>query len=390
MTFDIRTASFLTSFVAIVMAVCLAAAQRYYNNDISAPMRKWARGSSFVGIGMLLFSFRGAIPDWISVILGNIFFMFGQGDILRALWQFGGQKDRPWLAYASAMMIPFFNYYSHWYLHDLTLRIQFFSIFAASNSLLAFFAAMKIKPERAKTGQRIVAVVTLLAGLLLFARAIVVIGEHDQVENLFIATPIQIIVVSFGVVAQSILTLGFVLMCNDRSAEQLAALARIDPLTGLANRRAAIESIEAWMRDQKNPESIGVMLIDADHFKQINDTYGHAAGDVALQNIAHAIAQRMPAESVLARWGGEEFLLATRGQSTAQMGQTAESLRQCVAALHQSSDQTLPPLAVSIGCANVSSNSTINMERLVHKADQALYQAKRNGRNQVSIAEFLG
>jgi diguanylate cyclase (GGDEF)-like protein len=390
MVFDIRTATVLMSIISIVMAICIGLAQRYYEDDLGKPLRMWARGTLLTGCAIFLFSLRGEIPDWVSVVVGNIFYMFGQGDVLRSLWQFGGRKDRLALAYVTAIIVPCLVYYAHWHMHDLSFRIQLFSLGAACLSIMQFHAALQIKPERAKTGQRIIASVTVLAGILLLARALSMVGTHDRVENLFVASNVQIAVVAFGVVAQSIETIGFVLMCNDRLVERLAALARIDPLTGLANRRAAIESIEAWIADEKNPSAIGVMLIDADHFKQINDTFGHATGDIALQNIANAIVERVPGNSVLARWGGEEFLVALRGQTPIEVSKTAEILRDSITKLNQSSVEKMPQLAVSIGCANTVVNAQTKMERLVNQADEALYRAKREGRNRVAVAEFLG
>jgi diguanylate cyclase (GGDEF)-like protein len=163
---------------------------------------------------------------------------------------------------------------------------------------------------------------------------------------------------------------------------QLTAAARTDPLTGLANRRhqqAALSEVDASTR-------LAVALFDLDHFKAINDTYGHAVGDEVLVAVAQRLAAGVRSTDTLSRWGGEEFCLTMADCAEGTAVASAERL------LHRICDTPIPtaagPLRVtaSIGVAAARAEA---FDRLLIQADRALYQAKHAGRAQVVAASTL-
>ncbi|BBT79535.1 GGDEF domain-containing protein [Aeromonas allosaccharophila] len=163
--------------------------------------------------------------------------------------------------------------------------------------------------------------------------------------------------------------------------EEVSRLSCTDPLTELTNRRGAQQQLQAlWLHG----EPLSVVLGDIDHFKQVNDRYGHPAGDAALCAVAHAMAsQLLPGES-LARWGGEEFLLILPGCDIEQAARRAEQLRQHVSTTRVPWQGDQLSLTISLGCASMKGQESIDY--LLMMADRALYQAKDQGRNRVVIS----
>ncbi|UXB11273.1 GGDEF domain-containing protein [Aeromonas dhakensis] len=160
--------------------------------------------------------------------------------------------------------------------------------------------------------------------------------------------------------------------------EEVSRISCTDPLTELGNRRAAGQQLQAlWLQG----EPFSVILGDIDHFKQINDRYGHPAGDVALCEVARIMTGQLRAGEHLARWGGEEFLLILPGVDAELVVERAEQLRrQFVGHVVAWEGQSFS-LTMSLGCATRSEGQS--SDSLLQVADKALYQAKSNGRNQV-------
>lgn len=166
---------------------------------------------------------------------------------------------------------------------------------------------------------------------------------------------------------------------------KLKTISMLDELTGIANRRALEECLEKeWRKALREQEVLTFMMLDVDFFKLYNDNYGHQAGDICLQKIARVLADNVKRGGDLtARYGGEEFaivLFATDSQG----GQiVAERIRQEIEklAIYHEFSSVAPYVTVSLGIATAKPNGTSNYTELIHQADEALYQAKREGRN---------
>ncbi|WP_152225127.1 PleD family two-component system response regulator [Pseudomonas sp. SCB32] len=170
----------------------------------------------------------------------------------------------------------------------------------------------------------------------------------------------------------------------------LQRLMNSDGLTGLSNRRHFDEYLEMeWRRAQREQTQLSILLIDVDHFKIYNDTFGHVQGDEALRQVAGAIRASCSRPSDLpARYGGEEFVLVLPGTSPGGARLLAEKLRRSVEDLGIAHELPHPgaPLTISIGVATVTPQAGQPCRQLIEMADQALYNAKHGGRNQVGIA----
>ena len=191
-----------------------------------------------------------------------------------------------------------------------------------------------------------------------------------------------------------------------RQRQQLAELNRklvdeamTDPLTGLANRRG-FEQFAGKLRapDSRLPRQLAVVMLDLDHFKQVNDRHGHAAGDEVLREVAHRWSRAVRDSDLAARLGGEEFCVLLPGSEFDGALSVAEKLRQAVAgspvplSSSQAADGPAVPLpvTVSVGVAWTPDTRGLELDTLMQLADQALYEAKHGGRNRVASRRLDG
>lgn len=164
-----------------------------------------------------------------------------------------------------------------------------------------------------------------------------------------------------------------------------------DSLTGLANRRHFLhEGLRSLRRHHRHKQPASLLFIDIDHFKRINDTFGHRAGDRAIAKVAARLQQGRRPGDLLARYGGEEFVLLLPATSPAQAVDVAERIRATIAATPlRLPDAAVPPLPLtaSIGVASClpTEDRAVDIDRLIHDADLAAYTAKRQGRNRVVL-----
>jgi len=169
-------------------------------------------------------------------------------------------------------------------------------------------------------------------------------------------------------------------------ASRLNLLAATDPLTGLANRRLTLQQLDELARDARLDLAPVLMLCDLDHFKQINDGWGHAMGDQVLVAVANALRTSTRDVDTVARWGGEEFLVVLPVTRDFDAAELAERLRQRVEGLQVADRHQCPvPVTLSIGIATLCAGETGGS--WLKRADEALYRAKADGRNCCRVAE---
>jgi diguanylate cyclase (GGDEF)-like protein len=180
-------------------------------------------------------------------------------------------------------------------------------------------------------------------------------------------------------------------IANIRLREALRTQSVRDALTGLYNRRYLEEVLAREVRRAARAgQSLGILMIDLDHFKSFNDTYGHDAGDVVLRETGASLTKSIRAEDFVCRFGGEEFVVILPTADLAASSMRAERLRMQMkelTVLHQG--RSMGMLTISIGVAVFPEHGTSPKE-LMAAADAALYEAKRNGRDQIAIASLKG
>ena len=199
-------------------------------------------------------------------------------------------------------------------------------------------------------------------------------------------TPMSYHAFELGVIIEATLlalALAYQMRHYQQTSRQAEQLARIDPLTGLYNRRAFMELAgPSWSTAERGDRQLSLIMLDIDHFKQINDQHGHEVGDRALAELARQISPLTRLGDILARWGGEEFVLMLPETDLAQACILAERMRHSISAVRLPIKHDFIVFTASFGVAERARG--MSLEDLINTADMHLYEAKRQGRNRVA------
>lgn len=217
--------------------------------------------------------------------------------------------------------------------------------------------------------------VTLSLGLLRLGGE-VALGQHREEFLAFVRSEMRLFAMAGLLYALAILK--DQLADAHRQVLQMHTLARTDPLTGLPNRLALSEHLEG---EANRAHGLYVVLLDLDHFKQINDRYGHAVGDEVLKEVGRRLRSSLRKGDMLGRWGGEEFMIVMRGESQHDVLAAVERLREDIAFWPF---EQVGAVSASFGVAEGHIGDSIH--HLLERADKALYQAKHLGRNRVEFS----
>jgi len=167
---------------------------------------------------------------------------------------------------------------------------------------------------------------------------------------------------------------------------KLEKLSNIDPLTEIANRRALMRALDSeYQRSKRKRHPLSLLMVDIDHFKKINDRFGHQQGDLVLKAVAGAISDGLRDYDLAARFGGEEFALILPETDLARAAQVAERIRAKIAGLRLGGRLANLQVTVSLGVASRPSPDIQDVDDLIRIADDALYEAKQEGRNRVVV-----
>ncbi|MBD1401279.1 GGDEF domain-containing protein [Pelovirga terrestris] len=168
--------------------------------------------------------------------------------------------------------------------------------------------------------------------------------------------------------------------------EELQRMALTDPLTRIGNRATFdLSMTQAMARSRRTQSPYSLLLIDLDHFKQVNDIHGHQAGDHILQQVAAAIKKSSRDADICCRYGGEEFAVILPDTAAREAEILARRIHRTIAGMSRQLPQEHQPVTVSIGIGSSSDMNRGKVELMIEQADQALYRAKRNGRNRTEI-----
>jgi diguanylate cyclase (GGDEF)-like protein len=247
-------------------------------------------------------------------------------------------------------------------------------------------------PGRPRYSYYFVMVVAMLGACVHVVRALAsalgLMHETAVLQNV----SLNVVFLSVSTLTLPCMAIGMVMLAHERLAERMERLANIDSLTGLLVRRAFVVQANEMLRVAKLEGSrLSVAILDVDHFKRINDRYGHAAGDEALVRIAELIKRGMRPDGIVGRIGGEEFavLLPEKGKeaATTKIDKLRSALAKSVAA-DENEAETEPVYTFSAGVEEYADGDTL--DSLMARADAALYMAKAEGRNRVKVACGMG
>lgn len=267
----------------------------------------WALGLLFNAVAHLLFALRGTIPDIFSIVLGNTLLMGVYLSLLAAVLQFQGRR----LPRTAAVALPLLMAGCMALLADsYAARVVVAGLLLSSMNL--WLLSCLITRWKTMGGRGAWLVVGALGfQTLVFALRIGLVGISSWVgAELMQSSAVQTLTFMSTFAVVLVASMGFVFMARDRADEDNRRLAAVDSLTGVANRRAVIAALDRDVaRSIRTHEPMALMMVDIDHFKNVNDRYGHPAGDKVLCSVVEVLRERVRSQDLVGRYGGEEFMV---------------------------------------------------------------------------------
>lgn len=378
--FDPATMLIMIALASATMACALG----FMHNTRREGLGLWALALVLQSGAFTLYALRDVAPAWASVVLANVLLAMTFSLALGAVAQYHG-RPLPWLQ--MAWPVPLVGVLYCLNLDDDHARVLIAGVLQPLQLSLLVWALWR---PSAPVHNRGAVLLTLGCGMeaaLITTRATLVAFFGVNGSLLHPGTMQSVVYIAAFVVVIFV-SLGFVLMTKDRADAQNAYLAWHDSLTGLVNRRAIQSALERdTARALRQGTPYAVLLLDIDHFKAINDCYGHLAGDAMLRHVADTLQQRIRTQDMAGRYGGEELVVLL--PDTAMSGALTLAMDLCQ---HIGQSVCLWQghalrVTVSVGVCAGTLQAGDNGDRLIALADQAMYQAKQRGRNRVQAID---
>lgn len=375
---DFRIITLLIGGAAFAVGIAVLVAAQCYPRLVARPLIVFGLGKMAIAIGMALISLRGILPDLLTIAVANSLIIVNNYAGYAAVRDLQGKDWSPRLGIAAVLAVLAGTLWFTYVQPDL--RGVRAVVGLTAMTLTAVLAVELLWRYQGRGAAHLVS--GWAAGVLvlaMLARAVnAAMGPHLAL-SLLTLDRFEVAFMFVIFVVSNMNSVNFVLLCGDAFNAELQRLADSDPLTGIANRRRFCErAAEELRRARRFRDPLALLMIDADHFKQINDTWGHEVGDTVLRGMADTIVVALRDVDIFGRLGGEEFaVLLPKTDVQAALG-VAERLRAAVASM-----AVVPNLHItaSIGVTVVCDGDDFNT--LLNRADQAMYQAKQAGRNRV-------
>jgi diguanylate cyclase (GGDEF)-like protein len=379
---DPRTFLLVANLLGMFCALVLWVQARSFPDDIDG-LGDWAMAVVLIGSASGLASMRGIFPDALAIVVASGALLLGQFLLIVGLQRYAGQqpKWRPALDGIGAVviLIVWLTYGSHSY------QGRIFIMSLAHMGLFSVGAVLAWRAKPTGLGSRFLCAFFVLGVLVAVWRITTLSTAVDQTDEIFDRNLIQQVYLgmfSLGVLGLSV---GFILLANERLRAELEFMATRDPMTGAFNRRAFFSQAEReWARSMRAHRPLAAITSDIDFFKKVNDKYGHHVGDLVIKDFTVRAAQMLRLPDILARFGGEEFVILLPDTGLAEAKVVAERIRR---EIETHRDKALPAYTVSLGLSVAQGDvgQASGIEALIAEADAALYRAKQRGRNRVEV-----
>lgn len=379
MSFEVNTLFLLTIDVEAILGLLLLLV--WVQNTRVHAVAWWATAHLMRATSVMLYGLYGSVPDLVSIDLPNVILFSSFGVTWNGARVFNGRNALPGSLIAGAAV---WLLASQW-VDAGEFRGQLSAMIIAAYAWLTAYEFWRGRSEPLVS--RWPAIVLFIThGAMFLLRTPLNALVHGHESDTILASA-WLSVLSLEAFLMTIAT-AFILLAMSKERTELRhkTAAMTDPLTGLLNRRAFLQDAEALLQQQiARDRPIGVLLIDLDHFKSINDRFGHAVGDKVLQIFAKTTRSNLRQTDLVGRLGGEEFTVVLADASVDNAYLVADRLRKAFATNAATIDSQPLNATASIGVSVIVDPSQ-DLAHLIMLADQALYLAKARGRNRVEVA----
>jgi len=362
------------------LSLCAALFFFEYESRKSLTMSTWAVAKQLQTAAWLLLYFRGAISDLLTILLGNGLLFAGMALDASALWEAAGRPV--WRRYLMPALVAAETLFVVCYGLEIPadLRVALSSLLVAG-----FFGAGAVALARAWRGasmlRRYLLVSMLALTAALAARGVLAVALPEGWSWIG-ADLIRMLAMAALYLMMLTNAFGYLLLSRERLQAELARLEVVDPLTDVPNRRGFYQALTPWMALARRPGMpTSLIILNLDHFKRVNDSYGHPVGDAVLKTMVDVCKKQLRDSDLMGRLGGAEFAVQLPRTSLEDALMVAERIRNAVAALPVKTERAVINLTASLGVTTIrAEDSTVS---LFKRADEALQQAKREGRDRV-------
>lgn len=370
----------ITGLMGCLLSLVLYFLKRAYPKPIKG-LSDWVVFPLLTFFASILYGMQGRWHHLLSMALPNLLLVLAVVTELRGTYR---HFERPFNAkvmsavvLAAFLLILWSSGKSEYYLHRLLFMTGFLAVM--------FGAQLRVLWARRRESFATSLMVSTLAFLCITMgiRFISALIEPPPV-GIFAYSSLQALYLAGNSIGILLLSISAILLSSEQLRHEMEKLLRHDALTGALTRRAVFEYAQGELvRRTRLDTPFSMLLIDLDHFKEINDTHGHQVGDTVLTDFVKCVEQVLRRPSVIGRYGGEEFIVILPDTTKEQAVQVAERIQ---SALRM---RTVPPLfTASIGVACSVQAEQETLDALIGIADAALYAAKRNGRNRIEVEEM--
>lgn len=378
--FDLKTIIFMSMLLTFMLSMLLAIT-RTHHKEVHGP-GYWAVGNLVIGLGMVLVLMQLDAPK-VLFLPGMALIGAGLGLYLNGIQAFIGKGANHRIPIFIFVLLVLIDSYFVLLGQNMRAAVTLGGIIFAAVYLIS--ARLTFSRDEGLVGSLywIASSLYLLMALLMLGRAFYTWKVGAEVFDSFAIWPVNGYTFMLGAVSQFFISSLFVLILSYKLNQNLESIATIDGLTGVLNRRG-LEDSAVKMQDmcKRINLSMAVLLIDIDHFKKVNDKYGHLTGDEVLKHMAQNIGGMLRSSDVLGRYGGEEFCVFMPNTNENDALGLAERIRAGVEAKPLKLKQATITATVSIGVAD-SVRAGYDFKGLIATADAAMYVAKSSGRNRV-------
>ena len=336
--------------------------------------------AALAALGAVLGLSRPHLHPFVTHVCANIAIISGHALGAFAFGRFLGRRVPPMLMIGVVLLATVVTVFFMFVAPRFDVRVATFSLAVAFYSLVVATLLLDVPRGPLRITHWPVGILHLVHGALALARGFSVLLEAPRTD-VFEPSVIQMLWFAQSMIIVELTFTGVILMITQRLRLGSDRHAREDMLTGALNRNAFEQMAEIeWSRSTRHGLPLSVLVIDLDHFKTLNDTHGHDAGDNSLKAFAELTGRLLRREDVLCRYGGEEFVVLLPQTTLEAAVQAAERIRRATEGHRVDHGGTAIALTVSIGVASRGSTHT-NLKAVIASADRALYRAKAAGRN---------